>query len=99
MKKCTKCKKVKSKSAFYHNHTHKDGLSSWCKDCKREFYYKRPIKEKTEENEIDKILGGYNITILNRAVGRECRYNIQKTDGSLFCTNDKQKFMNYLSKI
>ena len=37
MKKCSKCKMVKSKSEFYKNRCHKDGLDTWCKDCKKEY--------------------------------------------------------------
>ena len=34
MKKCTKCKKNKKESNFHKRKVAKDGLSSWCKDCK-----------------------------------------------------------------
>jgi hypothetical protein len=37
MKKCTKCKEVKNKSAFYKDKHHKDLLTSQCKECLRKY--------------------------------------------------------------
>ena len=33
MKKCTKCKKIKSLDRFYKRYKDKEDLASWCKDC------------------------------------------------------------------
>lgn len=47
MKQCSKCKKWKDESEFGKQSRHKDGLSYWCKDCKREYarrYYKKEGK-------------------------------------------------------
>ena len=44
MKRCTKCKKLKSKSEFSKNRKNKDGLRFWCKKCEREYkrrYYRK----------------------------------------------------------
>ena len=41
MKRCTKCKKLKSKSEFGNSRTCKDGLSLWCKKCYREYSRRR----------------------------------------------------------
>lgn len=47
MKKCNKCGVVKPKDHFHKQSRQKDGLSSWCKDCCRE--YKQQNKEKSRE--------------------------------------------------
>ncbi len=36
-KKCNKCKELKGRSCFHKSSAEKDGLSYWCKDCKREY--------------------------------------------------------------
>jgi len=36
MKTCTHCKEAKPREAFHARRGARDGLSSWCKDCKRE---------------------------------------------------------------
>lgn len=36
-KQCSKCKKLKPLDEFYKNKSTKDGLSRWCKQCKREY--------------------------------------------------------------
>ena len=50
MKRCSKCKEVKDKSLFYRDKTHKDGLSSWCKNCHSAFkkYYGATLEKKIE---------------------------------------------------
>ena len=51
MKQCHRCKKWKAESEFYKKRKHKGGLSSWCKECEREYSrkcYKRdrePLKK------------------------------------------------------
>lgn len=35
MKQCTKCKQLKDESCFVKNNKSKDGLSWWCRDCKK----------------------------------------------------------------
>ena len=35
MKQCTRCKQLKDESCFVKNNKSKDGLSWWCKDCKK----------------------------------------------------------------
>ena len=35
MKKCTKCREIKSLDCFYKCSCHKDGLNYWCKSCVR----------------------------------------------------------------
>lgn len=54
MKKCSKCKQIKSKSEFYKDNSRKDGLFGWCKECQNkhnkkyyEEYYNHPeVKER-----------------------------------------------------
>jgi hypothetical protein len=36
-KKCTRCKKRRKVENFYKDKHMKDGLSSWCKPCTREY--------------------------------------------------------------
>ena len=44
MKRCTKCKKLKSKSEFGKNRSHRDGLKVWCKKCAREYIRRRYMR-------------------------------------------------------
>lgn len=37
MKKCSKCGRLLDETMFNKNRTSKDGLQSWCKDCKAEY--------------------------------------------------------------
>ena len=59
MKKCTKCKEVKTIDCFYKLKNTKDGLDYWCKDCKNEQiskYNQRPdiiVKKKKYQKEYD----------------------------------------------
>ena len=45
MKECTKCHRFLAESEYSKDRSHKDGLNSWCKQCKneyiREFHLKR----------------------------------------------------------
>jgi hypothetical protein len=36
-KKCTRCAKRRKVEMFHRDRTMKDGLSSWCKTCTREY--------------------------------------------------------------
>ncbi len=36
-KECRKCKDLKDHSDFHKNKSSKDGLASWCKDCKKQY--------------------------------------------------------------
>jgi len=47
MKQCSKCKKLKDESEFNKQHTTKDGLRFWCRQCSRNYdrkYYKKNTK-------------------------------------------------------
>ena len=46
-KTCTKCKVEKSVSEFHKHSGTKDGLSGWCKECRKEAHRKDYIKHKT----------------------------------------------------
>jgi hypothetical protein len=43
-KTCTRCQKRRKVEAFYRDKTIKDGLSSWCKDCTKD--YDRAYRER-----------------------------------------------------
>ncbi|HUU19302.1 MAG TPA: hypothetical protein VMW72_19280 [Sedimentisphaerales bacterium] len=64
MKRCTKCKKLKSKSEFGKNRSRKDGLRVWCKKCYREYkrrYYRRdrgPVKRYFRYEESHRTIDG-----------------------------------------
>jgi hypothetical protein len=47
MKRCTKCGVEKPKDSFNKQSRQKDGLSSWCKDCCRE--YRQQNKSRSKE--------------------------------------------------
>ncbi|MDU0441539.1 HNH endonuclease [Staphylococcus haemolyticus] len=49
MKKCSKCKKIKSYDEFHKNSQTKDGYRSYCKECRKE--YRRINKDKIRERE------------------------------------------------
>lgn len=38
LKRCAKCKLEMSAEQFYRDMRYTDGLSSYCRDCKREYY-------------------------------------------------------------
>lgn len=44
------------------------------------------------------VLGGYKIFILNHVRGNEKKYNIVRTDGRVFLTNDRAEFLQFLEK-
>jgi len=49
-KNCTRCKKRRKVESFYRDKHMKDGLSSWCKACTREYdrdYAKRKKAERS----------------------------------------------------
>ena len=41
-KQCTKCKEVKSVEEFNKSKRNKDGLQSYCKECQKNYYSKKP---------------------------------------------------------
>lgn len=47
-KKCSKCKLLKPISEFHKDKYKKDGLTCWCKDCKRKYGRKYHKKNKLE---------------------------------------------------
>jgi hypothetical protein len=50
-KKCTRCGKRRKVENFYRDKTIKDGFSSWCKACTRE-YDREYAKRKKAEREV-----------------------------------------------
>lgn len=58
----------------------------------------RHTYQRTKEFQRD-VLGGYKIYLLNHIKKGERKYNIIKTNGETFKTNDKSEFMRYLEGI
>ena len=64
MKRCSKCKKQKDESEFNKNRSRKDGLSVWCKKCKREYGRKhylensKPLKRNLRYEESHRVGDG-----------------------------------------
>lgn len=56
-KKCPKCEKTKKNIEFFKRSKTKTGLSSWCKDCKKEYhrYIKKASDKKSYQKYSDKI--------------------------------------------
>lgn len=66
-KVCTKCKTEQPFSEFSKKKKYKDGLSSWCKECHREYdrnwnKNQEPVK-KTERGRRNKLKQSYGITV------------------------------------
>jgi hypothetical protein len=47
-KKCTRCKKRRKVEQFYKDKHMKDGLSSWCKACTRDYDREYAARKKAE---------------------------------------------------
>ena len=47
-KTCTRCKRRRKVALFYKDKTIKDGLSSWCKDCTRDYDREYRARKKAE---------------------------------------------------
>jgi len=47
-KKCTRCSKRRKVELFYRDRWMKDGLSSWCKACSREYDRAYAMRKKAE---------------------------------------------------
>ena len=66
-------------------------------------YYtdKKALEQKyaSEIKGAEKIIGGYKISILNHPSRFEHKYTVVGTDGSIFRTNTKQDFINYLREM
>jgi len=68
MKRCTRCKKLKSKSEFYRDGRRKDGLMSQCKLCHgawgstKKWYLAHPVKAK-EIGRKSPLKNHYNLTM------------------------------------
>lgn len=64
LKRCTKCKEVKSTSEFGPRPKNRDGLETWCRICRRE--WAKDKKEKVKE-------GTWDTAIAQRATERKSR--------------------------
>lgn len=60
---------------------------------------RKEFEERRLNKKVDKVIGGYKISVLNYVKKGEFKYNILKTDGTLFYTNNKQEFINYVYKL
>lgn len=108
MKRCPKCKQLKSESDFYKNAHMKDGLSCHCKSCHNQQTYQATknhrirIKQEENQKQLDDFnysLGGYKIRILNYAKPGEYKYIINSTSGQSFKSNDKLQFIHKIKEL
>ena len=108
MKRCPKCKELKSENDFYKNSYMKDGLSIHCKKCHNQNIYqstknhKIKIKQEEIQKELDDFnysLGGHKIIILNYAKKSEYKYIINSTSGETFKSNDKLQFIHKIKEL
>ncbi len=60
MKKCSKCRQIKSSDHFCGNKNVKDGLNRWCKECVNKRYKPHPRSKKDKES--------------NKKSARQCYY-------------------------
>lgn len=60
---------------------------------------KKETEDKRLNKKVDKVIGGYKISVLNYVKKGEFKYNILKTDGTLFYTNNKREFISYVYKL
>jgi hypothetical protein len=100
-KVCPCCKKKLPVSEFHKCKKRTDGLQTYCKKChnlKNSAYLKKIKKKKRKVIPFD-VLGGVKITIQNYARSGEFKYNILPIGGTLFATNSKSEFMEYLGNI
>lgn len=58
MKKCTKCKEVKSLEEFYSSKTHSEGKTSYCKKCEKQYKRDKWKVLETEKEEYKKFRKG-----------------------------------------
>lgn len=98
------CKKCKTEAAVKwnkeHKYRHKIHVIKYKEN--KEKYHKTLAEKQTFKEIIDfsrDVLGGYKIYILNHKKAGERKYNIIRTDGKTFCTNDKIEFLNFLENI
>jgi hypothetical protein len=99
-KVCSRCCRELPLTEFHSDKKGKFGVKSACKACTHEYYRKyyltHPCRAKKEEKDL---LGGYKIYILDYVKKNERKYNVARTDGSVFKTNNKREFLNFLEGI
>lgn len=100
---CSWCKKCKTEATKKWNKENKARRHQYM----AEYRVKKAQEHKTlaqkqflsEMLEFQKdVLGGYKIAILNHVRGKEMKYNVVRTDGRVFCTNNKGEFLSFLEK-
>lgn len=88
MKKCCKCGRLLDESMFNKNRVSKDGLQSWCKDCKAEYAISHRQKKQLNIFDFKSIPVPVNERFFETKVCKKCG---QELPISFFWKNAKSK--------
>jgi len=77
---CSKCKKEKELTEFCKDNSRRDGLSAWCRECKKEFMKKYRIKNKEKIKVYNK---EYRLEDKEKTKERDKKYHINRRENNL----------------
>lgn len=99
MKQCHECGEFKPLSEFVRNKAKKYGFEYHCKKChtdKQKERNKTAVENARKYNKACLLIGGFKVFILNHVKNGEYKYNVVPTEGEVYKTNDKERFLRYL---